>query len=101
MRRFSVIALVGLPLAWGCGSDSSTGIPNVTYTLEPATPALSLGQDSSATLAINVRRTGSDTTIKGARLIFASDDYNIATVDGTGLVTAVRGGATTIKVRLG
>jgi len=101
MRRFSAIALVGLPLAWGCGSDSSTGIPNVTYTLEPATPALALGQDSSATLAVNVRRTGSDTTIKGARLIFASADYNIGTVDGTGLVTAVRGGATTIKVRLG
>jgi hypothetical protein len=101
MRRFSAIALVGLPLAWGCGSDSSTGIPNVTYTLEAPTPTLSLGQDSSTTLAINVRRTGSDTTIKGARLIFASADYNIATVDGTGLVTAVRGGATTIKVRLG
>jgi hypothetical protein len=102
MHRLVAIALVGLPLAItvGCG-DSSTAVPSTTYTLEPTTASLALGQDSSVTLAVNVRRTGTDTTIKGARLVFSSADYNIATVDGTGIVTGVRGGNTTINARLG
>jgi hypothetical protein len=101
MHRLSGLALVGLLVANGCGSDSSTGVPPVGYTLEPVTTSLSIGQDSSATLAINVRRAGTDTTIKGSRLLFASGDYNIATVDGAGVVTAIRGGTTAIKVTLG
>jgi len=100
MRRIVAIALVGLPFALGCGDDSSTA-PNTTYTLEPVTASLAIGQDSSATLNINVKRAGTDTTIKGARLIFSSADYNIATVDGAGIVTALRGGNTTITARLG
>jgi hypothetical protein len=73
----------------------------MTYTLEPAAASLSIAQDSSMLLAINVKRAGTDTTIKGSRLEYSSADYSIATVDGTGLVTAVRGGSTTITARLG
>src|SRR6185503_11582533 len=101
MHRISGLALVGLLFATGCGSDSTTGVSPETYTLEPVTAALAIGQDSSAALVINVRRAGTDTTIKGSRLLYASGDYNIATVDGTGLVTAIRGGTTAIKVSLG
>src|SRR5262245_31392469 len=101
MNRISVLALVGLPMLLACGSESTTGVEPMTYTLEPVTASLAVGQDSSATLNVNVKRAGTDTTIKGARLQFTSADYNIAAVDGTGLVTGVRGGSTTIKVRLG
>ena len=51
-------------------------------------------------LVINVKRTGTDTTIKGVRLVYSSADYTIATVDGTGLVTGIRGGSTTITANL-
>jgi hypothetical protein len=101
MRRLSVCVLVGLGFAAGCGSESTTAVAPGTYTLEPATTSLAIGQDSSATIAVNVRRSGTDTTLKGVRLNYASADYNIATVDGTGIVTGMRGGNTTIKVSLG
>src|SRR6188768_1449103 len=101
MRRLSGRTLVGLLVALGCGSDSTTGVAPMSYTLEPVTTSIGVGQDSSITLSINVRRAGTDTTIKGARLNYVSADYNIATVDGTGLVTGIRGGSTTIKASLG
>jgi uncharacterized protein YjdB len=100
MNRLSALALLGLSLVAACDSESSTGVAT-TYTLEPALGALSLGQDSSTTLVVNVKRAGTDTTIKGVRLVFASEDYSVATVDGTGLVTAIGGGSTKIRVTLG
>jgi len=101
MLRISGRTLVGLLVVLGCGSDSSNGVGPMTYTLEPASASVSLGQDSSLALVVNVKRAGTDTTIKGVRLTYASADYTIATVDGTGLVTAVRGGSTSINVSLG
>jgi len=98
MNRLSALALLGLSLLAACNSESSTGVAATTYTLEPVTADISLGQDSSTTLAVNVKRAGTDTTIKGVRLVFTSEDYNIATVDGTGLVTAIGGGSTKIRV---
>jgi Bacterial Ig-like domain (group 2) len=99
-NRLSALALLGLSLLAACNSESSTGVAASNYTLEPVTADISLGQDSSMTLAVNVKRAGTDTTIKGVRLVFASEDYNIATVDGTGLVTAIGGGSTKIRVTL-
>lgn len=100
MHRFSGRALAGLLFLAGCASDETTGTAPSTYTLEPATTSFSVAQDSSATLLINVKRAGTDTTIKNSRITFSSADYNIATVDGTGLVTGIRGGSTTIKATL-
>jgi hypothetical protein len=101
MHRLSALTLVGLVLASGCDSESATGVSPSTYTLTPVTTNLAIGQDSSATLAIDVKRAGTDTTIKGARLLYSSADYSVATVDGAGLVTAVGPGSTTIRARLG
>jgi hypothetical protein len=100
MHRKSVPALVGLAVAIGCGSDKSTGVAPATYTLTPVTNSIAVGQDSSTAISVDVRRAGVDTTIKGSRLIYTSADYGIATVDGTGLVTGIRGGSTSIKVAL-
>jgi hypothetical protein len=107
MYRLSVLTLVGLAFAVAC--DSSKSVAPMKYTLVAATPSLAIGQDTSALVVIDVRRSGTDTTIKGARLVFTSADYNIATVsnatttsgDAVGVVTAIRGGATTITARLG
>jgi hypothetical protein len=96
--RLSGCALVGLLAVLGCSSDSTTGAAPATYTLELASASVSLGQDSSLTLVVNVKRAGTDTTIKGVRPTYSSADYTIATVDGTGLVTGMRGGSTTITV---
>jgi hypothetical protein len=103
MSRLSVRLLVGLLVLAACdGSDPSTGVPAASYTLTPTVTSLALGQDSSATLVVNVNRAGTDTTIKGVRLTYDSDNYAVATVDGTtGLVTAVGGGTTNITARLG
>ncbi len=100
MLRISAPAVVGLLVVVGCGSDSSTGVAPMTYTLEAVTKTLAVGQDSSGPLQINVRRAGTDTTIKGSRLVYTSSDYTIATVDGAGIVTGIRGGTATIKVGL-
>ncbi|MES2521609.1 MAG: Ig-like domain-containing protein [Gemmatimonadota bacterium] len=96
--RLSGGALAGLLVVLGCSSDSTTGTAPATYTLEPPSAAVSVGQDSTLALLVNVRRAGTDTTIKGSRLTYSSADYSIATVDGTGLITGIRGGATTINV---
>jgi hypothetical protein len=101
MNRSSASVLVALLAILGCGGDSSTGVSPSDYTLETATPSLSIAQDSAMTLTVDVKRAGTDTTIKGSRLEFTSADYDIATVNGTGVVTAVRAGSTTITVQLG
>jgi hypothetical protein len=72
----------------------------ITTGAHPAT-GMTVGQDSSAYAVIGVNRAGTDTTIKGVRLTFDSDDYTIATVDGVGLVTGLKGGTTNITARLG
>lgn len=100
MNRISGRAFVGLIVLAACSSDETTGTAPSTYTLEPATASASVGQDSSLALVINVKRAGTDTTIKNARLTYASADYSIATVDGTGLITGMKGGATTITASL-
>lgn len=108
MNRLSVLTLAGLAFAVGCESDKT--VSPMTYTLVAVTPSLEIGQDSSAAIYIDVRRSGTDTTIKGVRLVYSSADYDIATVlnavDATssqpiGVVTAIRGGTTTIRARLG
>ena len=99
MRRFSAFPILFLAAALGCGSDSRTG-PPASYSLEPASATLAVGQDSTAAVPIAVKREGTDTTIKRVRLRYASADPRIATVDSLGNITGVAGGTTTINVKL-
>jgi hypothetical protein len=99
MRRFSAVPLLWLAAALGCGSDSRTG-PPASYSLEPAATSISVAQDSTLALTIAVRREGTDTTIKRARLRYESADPRVATVDSLGKVTGVAGGSTSINVKL-
>jgi hypothetical protein len=99
MRRYSILPLLGLAAALGCGDDSRTG-PPASYSLEPAATAIAVGQDSSTALTVAVKREGTDTTIKRTRLRFASADPHVATVDSLGVVTGVAGGSTTVNVKL-
>src|SRR5688500_14401271 len=99
MRRFSILPLLGLLAAVGCGSDSRTG-PPASYSLSTTATNVSVAQDSNVTLAVSVLREGTDTTIKGARLRYTSADPRIATVDSVGKITGIAGGATTINVKV-
>jgi hypothetical protein len=99
MRCNKILPLVALLGAVACGDDSGTGSPGFQYNLAPASPTVSVGQDSTVSLGITVTR-GTD-PVTGARLSYSSADYRIATVDSIGRVTARAGGATTITARLG
>ena len=99
MRRKKFPPLLALLVAMGCGSDSGPGSPEFSYTLSPAAPTVSVGQDSTVALNVAVMR-GTD-AISDARLSYSSADYDIATVDAAGLVTGRAGGSTTITVRFG
>lgn len=99
--RYSGRAFVGLVLLAGCEADKTTGAAPATYTLELPGTTAAVGQDSTLQLVINVKRAGTDTTIKGVRLTYSSADYSIATVDGAGIVTGLKGGTTTITASAG
>ena len=100
MQRSIARTIAVLALAAGCGDDKSPAAP-FTYTLEPVTATLSVGQDSIKPLAINVMRAGTDTSIKGVLIEYRSNDYSIASVDATGQVLGIRGGTTTITASMG
>ena len=99
MRRNNILPIAALLAAVGCGSDSGTGTPGFSYTLQPVAASVSVGQDSAAPLGITVMR-GTD-VITGSRLSYSSADYRVAAVDSLGRVVGLAGGATTITVRLG
>jgi len=103
MHRISAIALVGVAcMTVSCGDDSSGTTEPAAYTLTATTtPSIAVGQDSNTTLVVDVKRAGTDTTIKGVRFEYSSADYTIATIDGTGLVTGLKGGSTTVRAKLG
>jgi hypothetical protein len=100
MHRSIARTIAVLVLVAGCGDDKTPSAPFV-YTLETTTPTLSIAQDSTKPVAITVKRSDTDTTIKNVQLEYRSADYSIATVDAAGVVTAVRGGTTTITALMG
>ena len=71
---------------------SVTGIPVESVTLEPTELRLNEGETHTLTATVLPE----DATDKGIK--WSSADTDIATVDGTGLVTAVSAGETTITV---
>jgi hypothetical protein len=101
MHRSFVRTIAFLALVAGCGDDDRSPAAPFVYTLETTTPTLSIGQDSTRALAIAVKRTGTDTTIKNVLIDYRSSDYSIATVDAAGTVVALRPGTATITARMG
>jgi hypothetical protein len=100
MHRSIVRTIAGLALLAGCGDESTPAAP-FSYTLTPTTPTISVGQDSTRPLLVDVMRSGTDTTIKNVLFEYRSADYSIASVDNLGNVLGIRAGTTTINVRMG
>jgi hypothetical protein len=100
MHRSFVRTIAALALVAGCGDDNSPAAPFV-YTLETTTPTLSIGQDSTRALALSVKRSGTDTTIKNVLIDYRSSDYSVASVDNLGNVLAIKGGTATITASMG
>ena len=92
------VALAGVATTFGCGGDDTTEPPApptpMAVTVSPATPALTaLG--STVQLSAEVRDQNGQ-TIAGATVTWTSGSPLIATVNASGLVTAVDNGSATI-----
>ena len=93
-------ALAGVALVWACGGDSPTAPP----TPEPARPAtvtVTTAPAELTALGATVQLTAevrdqNATVMTGATVTWSSGDTSVATVDASGLVTAVGNGTATI-----
>jgi hypothetical protein len=100
MRRLVPLLFLGAVIAAACSSDSKGGLsPGEGYELKVAAPALGVGQDSTVQLDIVVLRGGED-TVKNSRITYTSDDYTVASVSSSGLITGIKAGTTTIRASL-
>ena len=93
-------ALAGVALVWACGGDSPTAPPTpeparpATVTVSPATADLTaLGTTVQLTAEV---RDQNARVMAGATVTWSSGDTSVATVDASGLVTAVGNGTATI-----
>ena len=93
-------ALAGVALVWACGGDSPTAPPTpeparpATVTVSPATADLTaLGATVQLTAEV---RDQNARVMAGATVTWSSGDTSVATVDASGLVTAVGNGTATI-----
>ena len=99
MRRL-VVLLLFAAAAGACSSDSKERLgPGEQYELKTQAPTVSVGQDSTIQLSVVVLRGGED-TVKNSRITYTSDDYSIASVSGTGVVTGIKAGTTNIHASL-
>ncbi len=96
MRRSATIFLLGLALIAGCSDDDGGAGPGAVYDLSTTTANLTVGQDSSRQITVNVTRDG-NVAITNPRITYTSDDLDIAAVNSTGLVTGKKGGSTIIR----
>ena len=79
--------------------DGQVPDPSIsTVTVTPSTSSLSVGQTSSLTATA---RTSSGSAIEGVSFSWSSADPSVATVDGSGQVTAVAAGTATILASAG
>ena len=95
MQRSSLAALFALVLA-ACGGDSTTRPPSVsTVQLTPttATPFRTLGR--TLQLSASARTSGGE-SVDGITFTWSSSNSSVASVSGTGLVTAIGNGTTNI-----
>ena len=98
-------ALAGVALVWACGGDSPTAPPTpeparpATVTVSPATADLTaLGATVQLTAEV---RDQNARVMAGATVTWSSADTSVATVDASGLVTAVGNGTATITASAG
>ena len=98
-------ALTGVALVWACGGDSPTAPPTpeparpTTVTVSPATADLTaLGATVQLTAEV---RDQNARVMAGATVTWSSGDTSVATVDASGLVTAVGNGTATITASAG
>ena len=98
-------ALAGVALVWACGGDSSTAPPTpeparpATLTVSPATADLTaLGATVQLTAEV---RDQNARVMAGATVTWSSGDTSVATVDASGLVTAVGNGTAMITASAG
>ena len=98
-------ALAGVALVWACGGDSPTVPPTpeparpATVTVSPATADLTaLGATVQPTAEV---RDQNARVMAGATVTWSSGDTSVATVDASGLVTAVGNGAARITASAG
>ena len=105
-RRQFIRLLAGLALAWACGGDSLTTPPPqpelprpTTVTVSPASAELSaLGETVQLTVEV---RDQNARVMAGTALTWSSSDRSVATTSGSGLVTGVAEGSTTITASAG
>jgi hypothetical protein len=69
----------------------------VTLSLTPDSLALEGAGDTATVLALVTDANGHE--VAGASVVWASDDDSVASIDSTGLVTAIRPGSTKVTVR--
>ena len=93
-------ALAGVALVWACGGDSPAAPPTpeparpATVTVSPTTAELTaLGATVQLTAEV---RDQNARVMAGATVTWSSGDTSVATVDASGLVTAVAKGVATI-----
>ena len=99
------VALAGVVLVWACGGDSPTAPPTpeaarpATVTVSPATADLTaLGATVQLTAEVHDQNAR---VMADATVTWSSGDTSVATVDASGLVTAVGNGAATITASAG
>ncbi len=88
--------LAGLALVAACGGDPvdpDNLIPVASVTLLPPTPVVGVGATAALTA---IPLSGDGTPLLNREISFTSTDPSIATVDGSGVVTAVAAGTTDI-----
>ncbi len=92
LRRLLASLPVFVALACSGGNENATGtVLGVSVTIEPAVVALTVGQSSRLTATV----TGSSVT----GVVWRSDSPGVATVDNSGVVTAVARGTAFIVAR--
>lgn len=97
MRRSAIPFLIGLAVAGGCSDSDNNGLsPNERYDLQTSQTAITVRQDTTHQLAVTVVRGASDTISKPV-ITYIVDDYDIATVSASGVVTGKKGGTTNVR----
>ena len=97
MRRSATLFILGLVVAGGCSDSDNGGLaPSQSYDVQTTMTEVTIVQDDTVRLPITVKR-GDDVTIDKPVITYSVDDYSIATVSSTGLVTAKKGGTTNVR----